>query len=321
LQDNEVKLEVIKKFELGITVTNISNDLGIPHQTTSDFILRKTWKDWWLDYDEKTSAGVILFEGPKILTLDIETAPIQASVWRLFKENIGINQIEQDWYVLSWAAKWYHEDGVMYEDKSDSWNTEDDSELLKEIWRLLDEADIIITQNGKRFDEKKLNARFLLNDMKPPSSYRHIDTLEIAKRHFGFSSNKLEYMTDKLCKKYKKLKHKNYPGFELWKFCLKGDGLAWKEMQDYNINDVLSLEELYTILRPWYKAHPNLNLYYSDNEVRCKCGSTNFEHNGYHYTNLSKFNRFQCVDCGGEVRDRVNLLPKNKRETLRGNII
>lgn len=297
-------------IEQGYSQRAACKTLGVARSTMQDYLKKEFF------VSKPISSGY-----PKILTLDIETAPIQASVWRLFKENIGINQIEQDWYVISWAAKWYHENEVIYEDKADSWDTEDDSKLLKNIWNLLNEADIIITQNGKRFDEKKLNTRFILNGMKPPSSYRHIDTLEIAKRHFGFSSNKLEYMTDKLCKKYKKLKHQNFPGFLLWKECLKGNPDAWSEMRDYNINDVLSLEELYDILRPWFKSHPNFNVYYEKENTVCRCGNDEFEHSGYHYTNLSKFDKFQCTECGAEMRGRVNLLTKDKRKSLRSNIV
>lgn len=109
---------------------------------------------------------------------------------------------------------------------------------------MLDEAEIVITQNGKKFDQKKLNARFILNGFQPPSSYKHIDTLCIARKHFGFTSNKLSQLTDKLCKKYKKLSHNNFPGFELWQECIKGNIEAWNEMEKYNRQDVLSLEEL-----------------------------------------------------------------------------
>lgn len=324
LKNDSTKYEVIKKFELGYSVSKISEILDIPKQTLSDFLLRKTWKDFWVDFDERVDSGV--FGpcgpiGPKILVLDIETAPMRGAIWRLFKTNVGLDQIEQDWYVIAWAAKWMHEDEVFYQDKRDSWKDEDDRELLEGIWKLIDEADIIVTQNGKRFDEKKLNARFVMQGFKPPSSYRHIDTLEIAKRHFSFTSNKLEYMTDKLCKKYKKKSHEKFPGYLLWKECLEGNIEAWKEMEEYNIFDVLSLEELYTILRPWFKNHPNINVYYEDNEIRCRCGSTSFEHNGYRYTNLSKFDRFRCKECGAETAGRVNLLPKNKRKTLRANIL
>lgn len=259
--------------------------------------------------------------GPKILVFDIETAPILGSVWGLWNQNLGLEMIECDWHVLSWAAKWYGDDEVMYEDKRETYEEDADKELLQGIHKLLDEADIVVTQNGKKFDVKKLNSRFIINGMKPPSSYRHVDTLQIAKKHFGFTSNKLEYMTDKLCKQYKKLSHGKYPGFKLWKECLKGNMDAWDEMEEYNVHDVLSLEELYDTLRPWMNNHPNVNLYYDDDKIRCSCGSTDFEHNGYHYTNLSKFDRFQCKVCGSETRGRTNLLPKNKLEALKMNVI
>ena len=258
---------------------------------------------------------------PKMLTIDIETAPILANVWGLFQQNVGLSMIHQDWYVLSYCAKWAGPNGdIYYEDKRDSFNTEDDSTLLKGIWKLLDEADIVTGQNSVRFDTKKLNARFLLNGMPPPSSYRQIDTLQMAKKSFGFTSNKLEYLTDKLCKKYKKLKHGKYAGFELWKQCLAGNMDAWREMEEYNIHDVLSTEELYTILRPWTKNHLNLNVYNESEEVVCSCGHTEWEHSGYHYTNAAKFDKFKCTSCGAENRGKVNLLPKSKRESLRSNL-
>ena len=235
---------------------------------------------------------------PRILIFDIETAPIQASVWGLWQQNVGLNMIGNDWYVLSWSAKWVGEDGVMFEGKAQSWDDEDDTGILESIHRLLDEADIVVTQNGRKFDVKKLNARFVYHGFKPPSSFKHIDTLHIAKKHFGFTSNKLEYMTDKLCKKYKKLTHGKYPGFLLWKECLRGNQEAWEEMEEYNIHDVLSLEELVFILAPWSNQIPNLDVYHDKEENRCFCGSTDWKHNGYAYTNISKFDRFSCTNCG-----------------------
>lgn len=270
---------------------------------------------------ERSKKLITKKEGPRILVFDIETAPNVAYTWGMWQQNIGLNQFLHDWYVLSWSAKWVGEDYVMYEDKRESWHTQDDYDILASIWHLLDEADIVVTQNGKKFDVKKLNARFVQHGFKPPSSYKHIDTLMIAKRHFGFTSNKLEYMTDKLCKKYKKLKHGKFPGMQLWTECLKGNPEAWDEMEEYNKYDVLSLEELAFILAPWSNQLPNLDLYYNDNDNHCLCGSTEWIDAGYAYTNLSKFAKFKCSSCGNEKRSRVNLLPKEKRQTLKLNVL
>lgn len=254
----------------------------------------------------------------KVLVFDIETAPILGFVWGLFDQNVGLNQIQSDWHVLSWSAKWLYDapESVMYADQRNAKDIENDSKILKQIWKLLDEADVVITQNGKSFDVKKLNARFLHHGFPPPSSYRHIDTKIIAKRHFAFTSNKLEYMTDKFCVKYKKLKHAKFSGFELWKQCLAGNLEAWEEMKKYNMYDVLSLEELYLIFQPWDNSI-NFNVYHEEAVHTCNCGSIEFSKNGYKYTNTGKFHRLICDNCGAEYSDKVNLLSKHKVKTLK----
>jgi uncharacterized protein YprB with RNaseH-like and TPR domain len=253
---------------------------------------------------------------PKVLFFDIETAPILGYVWGLFDQNIGLNQIHKDWHVLSWCAKWQGDKSVMYSDQSKAPKIEDDKKILKEIWHLLDEADIVVTQNGKSFDVKKLNARFIIHGFQPPASFRHIDTLRLARKHFGFTSNKLEYMTKTLNKKFKKLSHKKFAGFELWKACLAGNKSAWAEMKKYNMYDVLSLEELYDKLIPWDGAI-NFNVYSEDESFACRCGSTSFLKRGFKYTDSGKFQRHRCNKCGAETHSKANQLSKSKVAALK----
>lgn len=259
------------------------------------------------------------YQGPKVLLLDIETAPIIAHVWQLWDNNVGLEQIVEDWHILSWAAKWLHEDKVMYKDQRKAKDITKDKDLLKDIWKLLDEADIVITQNGKKFDHKKLNARFIINDMKPPSSFKYIDTLEIFKKHFAFTSNKLAYVSDKLNKKYKKLKHKNFPGHEMWTQCLKGNPKAWREMEKYNKYDVLALEETYGKVIPWDNTI-NFSLYSDSHDHVCQCGSKDFHKNGYVYTASAKYQRLRCNSCGSEVRNSQNLFSKEKQKSLKKRV-
>jgi len=263
----------------------------------------------------------LLTEEPKVLIYDIETAPILGYVWGLWDNNVGLNQIESDWYVLSWSAKWLGDpvEEVMYMDQRDAKNIENDKKILEGIWELLDEADIVITQNGKSFDQKKLNARFIIHDMKPPSSYRHIDTKRLAKKIFGFTSNSLAYMTDKLCTKYKKLKHVKFVGFSLWKECLAGNQEAWEEMEEYNRYDVLSLEELYLKMAPWDNSI-NFGVYVDGYENMCKCGSVDFEKSGFHHTNSARHQKWKCTECGSEMREATNLLTTYKRKKLKRGI-
>lgn len=257
--------------------------------------------------------------GAKILLLDIETSPIISYTWGLFDQNVALNQVKKDWNVLAWAAKWLGDSPskIMYQDQRHAKDIHDDSGILKKVWSLLDEADVVITQNGKKFDIKKLNARFVLNGMQPPSSFKQIDTLVIAKKIFSFTSNKLEYMTGKLCTKYKKLKVKKFQGFELWSECLKGNISAWREMEKYNKYDVLSLEELYAKLRAWDNGGVDFNVYNEGLTTRCVCGSSYFIKRGFFFSNVGKFQRYKCKSCGAETRDRVSVLSKAKKQTLR----
>lgn len=203
----------------------------------------------------------------KCLIFDIETSPIQAYVWGLRDQNISLNQIVEDWKVLAWGAKWLGESKIHYEDV----RKQTEKQILQGIWELLDEADIVITQNGQSFDSRRLNARFIQHGMCPPSPYKHIDTYLLIKRVADFTSNKLEYLTAKLCTKYKKLDHGKFPGMSLWNECLKGNRKAWDEMKVYNIHDVLSTEELYTKIRAWGPI--NMPKVYG-NEASCTvCGS------------------------------------------------
>ena len=41
----------------------------------------------------------------KTLIIDIETAPSIAYVWQMWKANIGLNQVEERGYLMSYAAK------------------------------------------------------------------------------------------------------------------------------------------------------------------------------------------------------------------------
>jgi hypothetical protein len=245
---------------------------------------------------------------PRILIFDIETSPLEVYAWRLGDQTVGIDQIKKDWHLMSFSAKWLGESRVAYLDQRKARDVSNDRHLLMALHRLLDEADIVVTQNGKRFDAKKVNARFIQLGMRPPSPYKHIDVLSIKTKVFGFTSNKLAYTTAILNETHKKSSHKAFHGLELWKECLNGNPKAWREMEKYNKLDVLSLEEEYLKLRAW------------DNAVSiapgggCRsCGGHDFMRRGFDYTNVGKFQKFQCKGCGAWCKSGENALTKWQR--------
>ncbi len=269
----------------------------------------------------KTVRAVPQKQGPRIVTLDIETAPIESYHWGLWDQNIGLEMIQLEWTILSFSAKWLGEKKVIYKDTGGRGvdKVRDDDELLQALWEVLDEADIVVAQNGKQFDIKKINSRMLMKGMKPYSPIKIVDTMLVAKKHFNFTSNKLAWMSKHITAS-KKSEHKLFPGFELWAECLKDNPKAWAEMRKYNCIDSIATEELYLKMLPWIEGHPNVAAYSSAEEIACpKCGSTNVHKRGSARTQTGEYHRFQCQDCGGWARSRAVINTSTKRKSLLSN--
>src|SRR3990167_1796147 len=204
----------------------------------------------------------------KILLLDIETSPNTVHVWGLFKQYVGINQIIDSSYVLCWAAKWYGKNEVYF----DSIYTSKPKMMLKRIHKMLDEADAVVSYNGAKFDIPTLNKEFLLYGMLPPSPIKQIDLLRTARSQFRFPSNKLDYIAQALGLG----KKTTHTGHQLWIDCMNKDPTAWAIMEEYNINDVFLLEQVYDKLKPWIKNHPHVGVH-NDTPLACPtCGGTNY---------------------------------------------
>ncbi|AXF53126.1 MAG: RNaseH superfamily protein [Caudoviricetes sp.] len=254
-------------------------------------------------------------DGPRILVYDIETAPMLAHVWKMWDNNVGLNQLQADWYILSFAAKWLGEDEIFYYDQRDAVDQTDDSFILSKLWKLLNEADIVIGQNVRRFDTKKVNARFILNGFPKPATYRQIDTMVVARDQFGFTSNKLEYLAKALCPEHVKSKHSKFPGHEMWVECMKGNREAWEEMEAYNRDDILATEGVYNVLSSWDNKLPNFDVYVDD-----LLDMSEWVHDGYVFTQFAKYKRYRNIRTGVQRRSRFNELTTEKKKQLLANI-
>jgi len=258
----------------------------------------------------------------RILIFDIETAPNRASVWGMWKQNIAQNQVLQYGYVLCYAAKWLGEDRVLMDAlpfyKEYNKDMENDYMVCKSLWELLDKADIVIAHNGGSFDVPIMNTRFCFHGMKPPSPYKVIDTLKIAKAQFRFPSNRLDSIGAYLGVGRKV----ENSGMDLWNGCRDGDLDSWAQMGEYNIGDVELLEQIYLKLRPFDKMHPNVGIYDRTATKRCTvCGSEDLVVGENVYTNLSSFTSYQCSCCGHWNRERINHFGIAKRQKLLSNVM
>ncbi|MGV8130730.1 MAG: ribonuclease H-like domain-containing protein [Candidatus Pacearchaeota archaeon] len=261
------------------------------------------------DYFEAQQSEEVL---SKVLILDIETAPLLANIWGIWNQNISTDNIRSDWFMLTWSAKWLFQNKIYSarvtpkEAKSNN-----DKRIVQSLLNLLNEADIVVTHNGDRFDLPRINTRAIINKLQPPLPYISIDTLKSAKRHFDFTSNKLDYINKVLG-----LPQKSETNMELWRNCFNGDEGALKKMERYNMNDVKIHEQTYLTMRPFIRPHPNIGLHIIDEHERCpSCGGKELIDTGkIYYTTASSYELFRCK-CGSVGRRRKGL-KKSKLLTL-----
>lgn len=233
---------------------------------------------------------------PRIAFFDLENAPSLGWFYDPFKEN-NIVATEQDWFLLSFAWKWADESKVHVKALCDyptyAKNKTDDRPLVKDLHKLFDEADILIAHNGDRFDRRKANSRFLGCGLPPPSPYKTIDTLKIARRQFMQNSNRLGELGEFLGLGSKLAT----TGWDTWRRCIEGDPKAWAALKRYNKRDVTLLEQVYDKLRPWNPNPPDLRAY-SGNKASCPvCQSNNVQHRGFNVAKVRRTQRMQCQSC------------------------
>lgn len=229
----------------------------------------------------------------KILLLDIEISPTLATVWGLFNQNLGIHQITGNSEVLSWAAAWHGAEDVEYS----SLGITSKARMIKGIYDLLEEADVVITYNGDRFDLKILNQEFMMQGWGPPAPYKSVDLLKTMKKNFRGTSNKLDYWLQRL-DLGAKVKHR---GHQLWLDCMNKVPGAYEEMETYNIGDVVELEKLFDRVKPWIHNFPNMSVFHEDH-VCSHCGSADLQKRGTTLTAALRYQRYRCNGCTGWSR-------------------
>lgn len=237
----------------------------------------------------------------KILFFDIETAPLLAHVWRPYDGYISHPQLVHDSFMLTWAAKWAGDERVMSArlTKAEA-RSQDDSRIVGKLADLVRQADIVVAHNVRRFDIPMLNNRVMLLGLEPLGPTREIDTLVLAKKNFRLAYNKLDYLAEVLG-----LGRKIKTDFDLWLEAYHGDQDALKEMDRYCRHDVELLEQVFHKILPYARNVGRLVDADREMERACPfCGSDRLQKRGFHRTNASNFQRFQCNDCKKYSRTR-----------------
>lgn len=259
--------------------------------------------------DERAIAKLGDGKQPRILSVDLENTPLLGWAWDGY--DTTILEIEQDPRLLCFSYRWRGEKKIHnvslvdFGYKGDRFNI-DDFHVTEKLWQLFNEADLIIAQNGDRFDTRVANARFLQHGLPPPAEYKTVDTLKIARKYFKLVFNNLDH----ICR-FTGVERKADPGSKkTWFDCMNGDEKAWKKMIYYNNKDVECLDNVYDKMKGWHKSHFNLSLLTRNVACPiCQSRRENWNKNGFAYKSGGKYQRYSCKICGNPtiVGEKIEL--------------
>jgi hypothetical protein len=241
----------------------------------------------------------------RILYLDVECAPTVAHVWSLRDLNVGLSQIVSDPYLIGVGYMWDGDKAPRY---LSTWARGGRLAMLKALWALLDEADVIVHYNGDNFDTPWIQGELMREGFTPPSPFKSIDLYKVFKKNARFVSHKLDYVAGAILGKHKIATG----GHGLWARCITGDEKARRAMARYCKQDVALLPPLLKHARPWLPAAINFALYNGPEgaELACqKCGKADaLRPKGTAYTATMAYPQYLCDTkrggCGGWSRDK-----------------
>lgn len=168
--------------------------------------------------------------------------------------------------------------------------------VLESFLSVIEGADLVVSHNGKGFDFKYIQTKFLLHslnllDPRTP----HVDTRQLSSRNFFFIDNKLQTLAEEIFDE-SKLEHE---GWQLWVDTHGRKAEALEKMTLYCKQDVDLLEKIFRKMRPVAKGIPNHNLFSPFKERACPtCGSTLLHKHGKHRTKTKVYQRYRCTSCG-----------------------
>lgn len=327
----------------GLDIAAAARTLGLKPRTCQEFFAaEKLWmRDWWAQNEEdvdayfagfsaNTNSSVMIKEpvkGAKVLFLDLEVSASIVAAFSMFKHFSTPDHIIEFPYILTYACNWLHEDlDTIYCKGLDDYSSfqedyKDDFELVSDVWRFLDAADLVVIQNAS-FDSGWLNQRFAYHGLPEPSPYRLVCTLKGMKKAMALPSNSLGYSTKYFNLGHNKLHHE---GISLWIKCMQGDVEAFELMKTYNRGDIPTLRELYLKIRPYIPNHPNVSLYYGSETGVMRCGVCGGTHltklERPAFTNLSSYDSYRCDDCGTVRRTNTTNVTSEERKLFTRTIV
>lgn len=273
----------VELSEMGFSGREIARSLGRGKSQINDYLkhLREQGQ-----FDQNSDNKKKL----NILYWDLETSLMEAWVFGIWNVNVGGNRIKKHSHLLSnsWAFNDEPPQGIRL--TPEQVRDGDDLMVVVDTIKAIEKADLIVTFNGRKFDEKVLNTRALHHGLPSIRYPKHIDLMQEVKKKFRFPSNSMQNIS-----MYLGLEGKlATSGSRLWERCAEWYypeecDKALEEMLVYGLRDIDSTRDLHKRLQGWFKSPVNI-------------GMMTKEING---TNTKDNHTLLCPHCASEDVDKL----------------
>ena len=303
----------LELHEKGYSGRKIAKQLGMGKTQVNDVL--KAYREGTLQLQPPEK------KKPKILYWDLESSLMGTLTFGLWNQNITGNRITKHSHLLSnsWAFDDEPPQGVRL--TPEQVRDGDDLDVVVDTIRAIEQCDVMITFNGRKYDQKLLKTRALVHNLPPikfPSA--HIDIMQEVKSNFRFPSNSMQNVSLYLGEHGKLAT----TGRNLWERCYKWEDYedcdkALAEMLEYGLIDIIATRDLFKRMKGWFKSSVNLGLITKDingentkdnHTLMCPhCASEDVDKIGSKaYTSVSSFDIYRCgeKDCRGLSRANAN---------------
>lgn len=247
----------------------------------------------------------------RILILDVERLPgITKQYWwdrgDLKNRYIHYETVERAPRTTIVCAKWYDSDTVI---ELAEWDKGGRKRFLREVHRLMTQADIIVGHNVDNADVPWLKGDLHIEAGLPPlPPFKTVDTLKVLRREF--KSGAPFKSLDAFCQIVGIQAKTDRYDREAMERAATGKSVEDRErLTDYCCGDVVATQGLYDFLRPYIKGHPALFVDGKDKLTVCnRCGHDTEPTAKRYIANVMSYSMRKCVAC--QAYSRISIEPE-----------
>jgi len=229
------------------------------------------------------------------LVLDIECTPDISPHYGPKQRFIPHKRVLDFSRVFCWSAKWLGPNQpILSASDRKGHHTQ-----LETAYRLVDQADILLTFNGQGFDLRHLNREWWIMGLPPPSPVKHVDLYRTIRKIMALYSNSMAHVLHMLGMEAKL----DADIMELaLRYTLHNDLDALDEALRYNRHDVRQTEEVYWRTIAWIDNHPPVKVVQSGELLCPNCGTDKLRNIGIDSKRTLSYPMYRCAMCGALSR-------------------